>query len=625
MQYNSDKESLTSNPFLTNDKEMEKELAENFFNIFFRTPINPEEYFSPNVSQEEDSKIEQNFKYFYSFYKKKEKTYFSDLKEFLQKTPPQFIEEKNNIRVLIIIGSQLILNEKDFLLNYQYFITAFLIKHIFQHVYNIPKEHILITTSNKKYLNRIYQNPQYKETDERLESKTKNSHIIHFYNHWYFYCYTDFSFRNILISQVANTECKFITLGSEKWYKLIIPFNRQFLKSLNTDENSNVFIFFLDDDEIGSFVDIDYQFFIERFLELNAKQYIVFNESLHSGSLIELIRISEKLSSNFLNQIQLPEIFKELLTIAKEVKEKTKINSQHLNETSNEGKDDQIKESEILEKLFKEIKDNKFYIYEQNQSKLRQNKSITSFQEEERDEEFIEQKLKEALSKYSLSTSFNLSELIKIVHRLSEFSILHPINPTQFIEFKNKSTIFCSAPFNRSSISLPIQFIHCKNKHYFPFTSSHGTFFTSAIIQCLLNPQNEFLEPSQLAHQIQTNFTQLVSLFKDILISQIKIEEKDFPRLLSGYGDHGMFTSIKRSLEDYEEILQYFQTNYKSEETFITGTDLSLPNMRKLTVPKNYWCLNEYKLPLFIYKGLKFFDYEISILKHENQKQQPPE
>ena len=84
MQYNSDKESLTSNPFLTNDKEMEKELAENFFNIFFRTPINPEEYFSPNVSQEEDSKIEQNFKILKIQHHKKYKVHKNkfQLKEF---------------------------------------------------------------------------------------------------------------------------------------------------------------------------------------------------------------------------------------------------------------------------------------------------------------------------------------------------------------------------------------------------------------------------------------------------------------------------------------------------------------------------------------------------------------
>ena len=52
-------------------------------------------------------------------------------------------------------------------------------------------------------------------------------------------------------------------------------------------------------------------------------------------------------------------------------------------------------------------------------------------------------------------------------------------------------------------------------------------------------------------------------LYKDVLISQIKIEEKDIEKLSNDfqYKDDKLVTVIKRSLEDYKEIEKFFETN----------------------------------------------------------------
>ena len=594
------------------EKEEEEEITKSFSNLFLRTP---ETYKSePFLSRFEADQIDKTFRKFKNFYHDLAEKHLPEYINFLQNMPPQVIEEKNNIRVLIIIGAKLKMNEKGFLMNYQFYATAFLISHIFQNIYDIPREHILITTSNQKNLVQPFKvspptTPLKDNSENSIQTTDKSNSASSRTETKFFYSHTlDIDYDDIILSQVDNNEYRFYC--SPDWYTQIVPFNREFLKRLNTDSNSKVYIFYLDHDQVGSVV--DYQCFIERFLELNAKQYIFFNECRNSGSLIELIRISEILSSNISDQSKLSEIFLQFHLIAKEVKDKnqTQVNPQNSTEADKQKNDDEANKNEEIKELYQKIVDNTLYIYKQDQSET------PTFQEEN-DNQYISQKIEEILSKYSLSKDFHLEQMINIIYKLSEFSFLYPINPIQFIEFKNKSTIFCSAPFNCSSMSLPIQFIHCRNGSVYPNISSHGCFFPSAFIQCLLNPQDEFVDPHKFANQIQIYFKQLESLFKDTLLSQIKVEKNDFEKLQCIYQDRKLFALIKRSIEDYEEIIRYFQTNYTSEETFITGNSLSLPDLKKLMTPKTNWCLNKYELPSSIYENLKYFDYDVSINTHE--------
>ena len=73
-------------------------------------------------------------------------------------------------------------------------------------------------------------------------------------------------------------------------------------------------VFFIDHGDPGFFDGMNYEYFVERMMDIPANHITLFNECCYSGSLIELIEISETINEIF--DISQTDIFKNLQTIA---------------------------------------------------------------------------------------------------------------------------------------------------------------------------------------------------------------------------------------------------------------------------------------------------------------------
>lgn len=60
-------------------------------------------------------------------------------------------------------------------------------------------------------------------------------------------------------------------------------------KNLNTNENADLFVFYLDHEHTGGFDSMSYQFINNNLLEIKCKHFYVFNNLNYSGLLIKLI------------------------------------------------------------------------------------------------------------------------------------------------------------------------------------------------------------------------------------------------------------------------------------------------------------------------------------------------
>ena len=488
------------------------------------------------------------------------------------KHPNSNSEERNNLRVLIIINSIIRDNDKYFVQNNEFFLNSMLLRHIFLYAYQIPEQNILITSPNHENILSNYRifllNEEMANSEQFLYCSITFPYIL---NHYIF-------LDDVYITQAENIEYRFTT-SLKTINQIIKPFNRKFLKLLHTDENSNLLIFFLDQEE----KEFDYQYYIKHLLELNPKQFVVFNESFHSGSLLELIHICERLQTNFSNLLptELDNLFIDIFNMCKENKQSK----------SKQTKDVNKENQDIPEQTIQ---------------------TISSIEYD------IKTTLDGALSKYNIQKeTFNFNEIVNIINKLSELSIISPIKPSQFLEFKKKSIIFCSSPYNIASMSLPFQYLETSSR----IISSRGTFYSSILIHCLLNPKPDLNNPFQFAHEIQNRFQQIKRLYKDTFLSQIKIDESDKEQLKSIHKTEEKINEIlSESYHDYEETEKYFEVDYRNETTFLTQSGLELPSFFKLIVPKQYWCIEELHLTPDIFSNLKYYQFDVSILKHRNKQ-----
>ena len=232
------------------------------------------------------------------------------IKEQLQNTPPHDEEGlRKNLKILIIIGSQIKYKSKKssdqesaedeyYISGFEDMNTALLLCHLFHYACNIEYDNILLTSSNQHNFIKT-KNPNAKISAHNSPSKTpvkdKSSKSQDQAQ----------SIPNILyknkISTLINDTVAFAQVGTKQIQFIpdidveskIKPFNRYFLKTLHTDENSELLVFFLDHGVAGFFHRLDYQYFVERLMEITTKHITIFNQSCFSGSLIELIEISE--------------------------------------------------------------------------------------------------------------------------------------------------------------------------------------------------------------------------------------------------------------------------------------------------------------------------------------------
>lgn len=88
---------------------------------------------------------------------------------------------------------------------------------------------------------------------------------------------------------------------SELYEDVIQPFNIEIIKDFKdfSNENSHLFVFFLNNGYSGRLNNISYQFLIERLLKIDCKRFYVCNDSYSSGSMIYLIKICKEFKKIF--------------------------------------------------------------------------------------------------------------------------------------------------------------------------------------------------------------------------------------------------------------------------------------------------------------------------------------
>ena len=242
-------------------------------------------------------------------------------------------ELRKNLKILIIIGSELEYASnspkqkpyKDKLIcGYEDFNTALLICHLFHYACRIEYDDILITSSNPNNFidsdilefnisstNSTTNSPLKSSTGDTSEMKDPKEDSNTIQSSLYCSSISTLN-KEFAFAQIGTEQCQFkpdIDV-SEK----IKPFNKYFLKTLQTDTNTELLVFFIDHWNLRYFNGMDYQDFVERMMDIPAKHITVFNECCYSGTLIELIKISEIINDVF--DISQTDIFQILHSIA---------------------------------------------------------------------------------------------------------------------------------------------------------------------------------------------------------------------------------------------------------------------------------------------------------------------
>ena len=161
------------------------------------------------------------------------------------------IQDSNvrNFRVLIILGCNVSLFQLPFevplFLDSGIFSVAFLYKHLFKYLYNFTDDQILITnigpgvfqTYSKEKIEISPKRTGYYRPNSDNET-TKNTTT----NYYLSKHLQSFLSHDICFTQVLNSEYMF---PINEPYKDIKPFNRETLKSLNVNDETELFIFFI--------------------------------------------------------------------------------------------------------------------------------------------------------------------------------------------------------------------------------------------------------------------------------------------------------------------------------------------------------------------------------------------
>ena len=229
----------------------------------------------------------------------------SRIKIILSKKTKDSNKQRSNLRVLVIIGSELKIEnigKGDILLGNEDLSDALFIKQVFTSCYGLNENQILITSTQLQDFNnqeitispvKIYFKRQNEEgKDKTIEGqKEKIPHLsISKDIKEKYKKYVAYYFKPIVSTQIGEDELHF----TQYYRNIINPFNRDYLKSLNSDKNSELIIFFLDHRSTQTFSYIPYYHFIERISEIEFHHAIIFNEACNSGTLINLFKICKE-------------------------------------------------------------------------------------------------------------------------------------------------------------------------------------------------------------------------------------------------------------------------------------------------------------------------------------------
>ena len=581
----------------------------NSFPRFVDDSENPENYYLKIYKDDDEKKLinslphrEREFKYneinknyytriinFSDFVDKRVEWIKKQTKEELSKEN----ELRKNIRVLIILGSAIErINSFNptFIKNNEDIVTTLLIQHLFKFAFGIPEEQIFLTSTNPDnfpsspyvILSSILKN----KDDINLFPNFNDENDVLYSNP------NDFQFFQTVFAQVGEFQYHF--QPSYIKYPPIYLFDKESLSSFQTDENSELFVFFLDHETPTNFQVKNYEFYVERLLEMPSKHLYIFNDSSNSGSLIDLFHISDKIYELFFDE-----------------------SNSHTNKTSF---------TKIFTMLM-EISHPSFNCSILDDLINNKTKTYTTESKKEINKLDIENKKKEMniseIMKYLAKTSDkDKNDLISLIEHLKIYDSDLSIDPFLFHKLKEKSFILCSCPNNFKSQSLPLRDFYIG---YNETISSHGSVFSSIIIECLFNTNIDDIKPQNFISHVQTIHNNMKKQFFPILkeqytyspssnenrylncmISQNKLSESD----------------IKADCQHNIKFLEsYFNINYANDNLFICPDNITLPNMKSILLPKQYWNVDITPVDNHEYDNIKIYNYEYYDQKYKQTKE----
>ena len=493
-----------------------------------------------------------------------------------EQTKNELIKEnelRKNIRVLIVLGSAVekIATYPTYIKNNEDIVTTFLLEHLFKFACGIPEEQIFLTSSNPANF------PQSPDVISSLTSfskgKSKAISVHDFIIQDYYSNPTDFRYYRSIFAQVGEYQYQFY---SSYWnLPLILPFNKEYISLFKTDENSELFVFFLDHSSPSNFQNNKYyEFFVERLLQIPSKHIYLFNDTCNSGSLIDLIHISDKIhelffndsSSSSKNKISQTQIFKMLMNASHTTSKDSTQDMRSKNETKTTTNENKNEINHIKEKVDSENVEN-------------------------------EEKISEIMKYLTKTSDRAKNDLISLIEHMKIYDSDLSIDPVLFHKLKGKSFILCSTPFNLKSPTLPYRHFYIAG---IDTISAHGSVFSSIIIDCLFHPNKEDINPDFFISHIQTIHNYMKKQFFPILREQYTHTQTS--------DEHIDKMKPKRNISKTDLEL-YFNINYANNCVFSCPDNFTLPNMKSILLTEKYWNVDITPVDVHEYDHLKIFDY----------------
>ena len=599
-------------------------MTEESFRSFYDDPLHPENYHlkiyendeDKNQSQYDNHKLNEiQFHYF-----QRTMNYYKYIKErilWIKNQTKQELSKKNelreNIRVLIILGSA-IENQrvmcKKYIKHNEDTVTTLLIAHLFQYACGIPGEQIMITSSNPANFpceSKIILPSAYGSKGHDINmAQLDPNHIKNFkYSN-----NTEFKFFDTVFSQVGEDQYHFLP---DDFLPIIYPFNKYFLNKFKTDENSELFVFFIDHRTNGYFKDNYYELYIEHLMEIKSKNMFVFNISCYSGLLIDLIHISDNIlelhKSKRIDKSP-RDIFNMLIKASHPLEEKDVSTScsEQTDDSDESSSYEEIDESTLFNQIDDPLKKTISNADRSENEVKEQEKTQKEIEKERIINEILNILVKELNDKNDIEQKIRL-----LVDHMSIYDSQLSIDPLLFHRFKEKAFILCSCPLDQISPSLPIRDFYIGNNETI---SSHGNVFSSIIIECLFHPQKADTNVNHFISHVQSLHNNMKLHFCDILKQQFNYSDSLNPfeqvlnEVLNKTYKRISIKTVKNYCDQYLKFLDsFFKIDYSHDGTYSCPTGLEFPDMQTILLPEKYWNIDVSKVDPNEYSNLKIYDY----------------
>ena len=505
--------------------------------LSFATTNSPEDYAGydfPDAKERmrytthlDSQKLFTQFQYEYiDFFNSRKK----DNKEEFEYEIGKFHEIRQNISVLIIVGSIFHISKDPFYNGYyqkdaEDLSTALLIRHIFHYAFGIPYSQILVTsTQNSEFVNldcevdlisaptRFYEEISDKKPNFEYYFKPQEKSEFNFH-------------QDVNIAQVGTRQFKFYF--PEPYDNVVQPFNIEIIKNHQnfSNENTHLFVFFLNHGYVGQFGGIPYQFFIERLLKIDCKHFYVCNDSCNSGSMINLIKICKEFRQIFPyeDDLEVESVLFSFLVGLDKVE---------------------------IENMQKEV-DKKLKTFDFGNIKI--------------------ESIRIVKSKLENMNELKITKVSQFVNNVNDRFSKEKCVPHHFLKFAEKAIIFASSSYDQSSISLPGREFNISILQH-PRTRVFGNIFSSIFIESLLDKNSQ---------------TSLKEFSKNIENLFHKYRE-DFEKYINAQNVPIQGKMINESLFTPKEVDDFFNYKME-ERTYFFNKSCDWPNLKNIFLDEKFW------------------------------------